>query len=101
MDKQALIDKLNLMLTEDRSEEEQLFIKLVQQVWEIDPYESLYSMCYAADSRNIMYFLRFMEEDEGLEENEMKLIDQMIINDFFYPSRMLIDELNQARESIW
>ncbi len=100
MNKQALIEKLNSMLA-GRSPEQQLFIKLVQQVWEIDPYESVYSVFSAMRGKDMGYFFGFMEQDgEGVDSNEMGLIRQLITSYDYYSCYELIDELNEARESV-
>lgn len=101
MDKQALIDKLNSMLEEDRPEEEKLFIKLVQQVWEIDPYVPLYSVYDALDRKDSRYFLMFMMRDNGLDGNEMGLIKQMMSSYGYYEYFSLMDELNEVRDKVW
>ena len=109
MNKKKLIDALeNLSMQTHRSLEEQFFIRMLRQIWQID-----WSVAPSTVWRNIMtrnkgYFMSFMELDDGDEKEEKWLLDAMDenITAFIKKSNdgawkiqfvQTLDELNQLR----
>lgn len=111
MNKQSLISALEEALnTGDRTDEEKIFIKLLQQVWEIDWTVAPYDVWTHMIECDVPYFLRFMAMDEGDEEVEDQLVQEWIASRLALRSKTgkdwkrrivdLIDEMNQVRASI-
>lgn len=109
MNKKKLTDALEtLSMQASRSPEEQFFLRMLRQVWQID-----YSVPPSDIWRNLVnqnqeYFITFMELDDGDEKEEKWLLDNMdeqvkaLIkksNDSAWKIYFVstIDELNQLR----
>lgn len=113
MNKKKLVSALEAMSTQaHRSEEEQFFIRMLRQVWQID--------CSVAPSevwRNLLkqnedYFSGFMDLDEGDDREEKWLLDswsrsiEALIQKKTEANWKLkivdtIDELNQLRLKLY
>lgn len=107
MDRQKLIEELEAAIG-DRPEEEKIFIKLLQQVWEVDWTVAPYDVWTHMIEWDIPYFLRFMGMDEGDEEAEEKLIQDWVASRVTLRKQStgqgwrqrvsaLIDEVNHVR----
>lgn len=109
MNKKKLNDALEtLSMQASRSPEEQFFLRMLRQVWQID-----YSVAPSDIWRNLInqnqeYFRSFMELDDGDEKEEKWLLDNMDekVKAFIQKTKdsawkvhfvSLIDELNQLR----
>ncbi len=109
MDKQQLCKALEAKLeTENRPEEDKIFIKLLQQVWEVDWTVAPYDVWTHMIEWDVPYFLRFMGMDEGDEEAEEQLIQDWIASRTALRAKStgqgwrhrvaaLIDEMNHVR----
>lgn len=91
-----------------RTPEEQFFIRMLRQIWQIDWSVSPSAVWRNLRSRNKDYFLGFMELDDGDEKEEEWLLDSMDenikafiqkSNDGAWKVKLVetIDELNQLR----
>jgi hypothetical protein len=112
MNKKKLIDTLeNLSKQPNRSPEEQFFIRILRQVWQIDWSVAPSDIWRNLMSQNQDYFLSFMELDDGDEKEEKWLLDNMdeqikaLIqksNDAAWKVKFVatLDELNQLRLKI-
>lgn len=109
MNKKKLIDALeSLSMQAHRSPEEQFFIRMVRQIWQIDWSVAPSSVWRNLMSRNQDYFRGFMQLDDGDEKEEKWLLDSMDenvkafiqkSNDGAWKVKFVetIDELNQLR----
>lgn len=109
MNKKKLIDALeNLSTQAHRSDEEQFFIRMLRQIWQIDWSVPPSAVWRNLISRNQEYFLGFMELDDGDEKEEKWLLDSMDenvkafiqkSNDGAWKVKLVetMDELNQLR----
>lgn len=109
MNKKKLINALeNLSIQAHRSSEEQFFIRMLTQVWQIDWSVPPSAVWDNLMSRNQDYFLSFMELDDEDEREEKWLLDAMDENvkaliqkstDGAWKVKLVatIDELNQLR----
>ncbi len=78
MNKKKLIDTLDtLSMQVNRSPEEQFFIKIVRQVWQIDWSVFPSDIWCNLINQNQEYFISFMELDDGDEKEEKWLLDNM------------------------
>ena len=95
----------------DRTLEEQVFIRLLKQVWQIDWTVAPYDVWVNMMNWNVPYFLRFMEIDEGDEREEERLIREWIGVRLALRKKdmgggwkdrilTLIDDMNQLRRRI-
>jgi|GEM_PF-1543350 len=112
MDKGQLSAALdNARQAPGRSSEEQIFIRLLKQVWEIDWTVAPYDVWCHMIEWDIPYFLRFMSMDEGDEAEEERLIRDWIgtrlglrkqKNRPEWKGRVvsLVEEMNQLRASV-
>ena len=98
----------NLSMQAHRSSEEQFFIRMLKQVWEIDLSIAPSDVWRNLMARNQDYFFSFMELDDGDEREESWLLSsfdaivESLIhksNDSKWKIRIVetIDELNQLR----
>ena len=109
MNKKKLIDAVeNLSNQASRSPEEQFFIRMLKQVWQIDWSVAPSDVWRNLMARNQDYFFGFMELDDGDDKEEDWLIaslDKMVeafihkSTDSKWKSKIVdtIDELNQLR----
>ena len=109
MHKKKLIDAVeNLSVQAHRSSEEQFFIRMLKQVWEIDLSVAPSDVWRNLMARNQDYFFSFMELDDGDEREESWLLSsfdaiaESLIhksNDSKWKIKIVetIDELNQLR----
>ncbi len=78
MNKKKLIDAVeNISGQAHRSSEEQFFIRMLRQVWQIDWSVPPAEVWRNLINRNQDYFLSFMELDDGDEIEEKWLLDNM------------------------
>ena len=113
MNKKKLIDAVeNLSNQASRSPEEQFFIRMLKQVWQIDWSVAPSDVWRNLMARNQDYFFGFMELDDGDDKEENWLIaslDKMVeafiqkSTDSKWKSKIVdtIDELNQLRFKIF
>ena len=79
MDKERLSAALEAEASKgDRTQEEQIFIRLLRQVWQIDWTVAPYEVWCRMIGWDIPYFLRFMKMDVGDEREEEQLIREWI-----------------------
>lgn len=109
MNKKKLTDTLETLSKQaNRSPEEQFFIRMLRQVWQIDCSVSPSEIWRNLINENQEYFISFMELDDGDEREEKWLldnIDQQVkafikkTNDATWKVHFVstIDELNQLR----
>lgn len=109
MNKKKLIDAVEKLSKEaHRSDEEQFFIRMLKQVWEIDWSVPPSDVWRNLIVRNQEYFLGFMELDDGDEREEnwllasLDTIVESLIqknDDSKWKTKIIdtIDELNQLR----
>lgn len=109
MDKKKLVDAVEEMsIQAHRSQEEQFFIRMVKQVWQIDWSVSPSDVLRNLVERNQAYFSGFMALDNGDEREENWLLDALNQNielltqkrtDINSTNKLVdtIDELNQLR----
>ncbi|KAB8334835.1 hypothetical protein SD80_000085 [Scytonema tolypothrichoides VB-61278] len=109
MDRQNLVDALQAEIDkEDRPPEEKIFIRLLQEVWQVDWTVAPYDVWTRMIEWDVPYFLRFMGMDEGDEEQEEQLIQDWIASrtqlrakntgqDWRRRVSALIDEVNHVR----
>ncbi len=109
MNKKKLIDALeNLSTQAHRSPEEQFFMRMLKQVWQIDFSVSPSEVWRNLMQKNQAYFSSFMELDDGDEKEEDwlissldKMVDALILksSDSQWKIKFVItlDELNQLR----
>lgn len=109
MNKKKLIDAVeNLSNQASRSPEEQFFIRMLKQVWQIDWSVAPSDVWRNLMARNQDYFFGFMELDDGDDKEEDwliaslgKMVEAFIqkSTDSKWKSKIVdtIDELNQLR----
>ncbi|MBD2484761.1 hypothetical protein [Planktothrix sp. FACHB-1365] len=78
MDTSRLVAVLDEAISQDRSLEEKIFLKLLKQVWQVDWTVAPYDVFIHMIEWDIPYFLRFMAIDEGDEAEEQQLIQDWI-----------------------
>ncbi|HAN75985.1 MAG TPA: hypothetical protein DCQ51_11885 [Planktothrix sp. UBA8407] len=112
MSKKKLIDAVEkLSMEAHRSSEEQFFIRMLKQVWQIDSSVPPSEVWRNLTARNQDYFFGFMELDDGDEREENWLLGSLdaIVesliqknNDSPWKIKIVntIDELNQLRLKI-
>lgn len=112
MNTQKLIEALdNLRTVSDRSPEEQIFLRLLAQVWQIDWTVAPYDVFTHMIEWDIAYFKRFMDMDEGDEAEEEKLLQDWVSarsalrgkntgREWKQQMINLISEANQTRSTI-
>jgi len=78
MNKKKLVDALEALSKQPhRSLEEQFFIRMLRQVWQIDWSVSPSDVWHNLMHRNQDYFFDFMELDEGDEKEENWLLESL------------------------
>lgn len=109
MNKKKLVDALeSLSKQPNRSLEEQFFIRMLRQIWQIDWSVSPSDVWLNLMNRNQDYFFDFMKLDEGDEKEENWLIESLDTkvealiqkgNDNQWKIKFVetLDELNQLR----
>ena len=107
MDKAILSAELKKLAASKSDPVESIFLRLLDQVWQIDwtiaPYDVLTNML----DFNIPYFKRFMDLDQGDEAEEAQLIKDWVVarlsmkgKDWKGGVTALIEEVNQLRASV-
>ncbi len=108
MDKNGLGEGLMTLASQDRPLSEQIFLKLLRQVWQIDWTVAAYDVWGHYIEYDVPYFLRFMKADLGDEAEEKQLLIDWIGSRLELRNEKgsgherlidLIEEVNQLRAS--
>lgn len=79
MDTQKLVAAIEAEIEkEGRLPEEKIFLKLLKEVWQVDWTVSPYDVWTHMSEYNLLYFLPFMEADQGDERAEEQLIQDWV-----------------------
>lgn len=78
MNKPKLIELLQAEIAKDHPQEQKIFLRLIEQVWQIDWTVAAYDILSHYLTFDIPYFYRFMQMDIGDEDVEMQLLKDWV-----------------------